>query len=494
MEQLLWWVVALPRVGAVAVRLLPRSRDDRAPVVSVWVTRGVLALSLPLWVGFDRSAAGYQFVTSRPWRPGSGRWRSLGVDGIALFFVLLTTLLTPLCIVASWRAIGRRRRIYYACFRARETLILVVFTARDVRVFYVAFEAVLIPRFIIVGRYGSRERRVRAAFFFFLYTLLGSVLRLLARLLRYFERGTRDIAVLSRHGFGERRQLVLWLAFFASFAVKVPRVPVHIWLPEAHVEAPTAGSVILAGILLKLGTYGCRRLLLPLFPYATVYFTPLVYTLAVVAIVYTSLTAIRQSDRKRVIAYASVAHRNRTLVGLFSLTVEGVEGALLQRLSHGLVSGALFLCVGVLYDRHHSRRIHYYGGVAHTRPLFVACFLFFTRANIALPGTSSFVGEFRILVGIFQVNTGVAFLSATGRILGGAYALWLFNRIAYGNLKVQYVGSTLVAGATDVDRREVATLLPLAVLTLWRGVYPQVFLDTRHASCANLVAHRDRRA
>lgn len=325
---------------------------------------------------------------------------------------------------------------------------------------------------------------MRAAYFFFLYTLLGSVFRLLARLLLYFAAGSRDISLLRHTPLSEARQRMLWLAFFVSFAVKVPRVPVHIWLPEAHVEAPTAGSVRLAGVLLKLGTYGLMRFSLPLFPQATAYFTPFVYRLCVVAMVYTSLTAMRQSDRKRVIAYASVAHRNRTLVGLFSQTREGLEGSIFQRLAHGVVSGALFLCVGVLYDRHHTRRMAYYGGVAHTRPRYAAVFLLFTRANMALPGTASFVGEFRMLVGAFRDNTLVAVLAATGRMLGGAYSLWLFNRMAYGNLKTSYT-----AFSVDLTRREARTRLPLARLAMVRGVAPQPFLDTRQVSCANLLEH-----
>jgi NADH-quinone oxidoreductase subunit M len=306
----------------------------------------------------------------------------------------------------------------------------------------------------------------------------------------YHDRGTRDMVTaihLRSTGQGGRNietQRWRWLAFFVAFAVKVPMRPMHIWLPEAHVEAPTAGSVILAGILLKLGTYGMVRVLIGFFPEATVYYTPRVYTMAMTAIVYTSRTAIRQTDMKRVIAYASVAHMNMTLVGVFSRTPQGREGALLQMLSHGLVSGALFRCVGVLYDRHHTRRISYYGGVAQTMPRFVFFFLFFTMANIALPGTSSFVGEFMILVGIFQTNTFAAFVSATSMVLGGAYSLWLFNRVAYGNVKTRYVG-----GSADLQRRERWTFLPLARLTLVMGLTPDLFLEPMHASVSGLIDH-----
>lgn len=346
------------------------------------------------------------------------------------------------------------------------------------------FESILIPMFLIVGIWGSRERKIRAAYLLFLYTLIGSVLMLLAILLIYSITGTTTYTNLLTVSFDESLQKFLWLAFFASFAVKVPMVPVHIWLPEAHVEAPTAGSVILAGVLLKLGSYGLIRFSMPLFPVATIYFTPLVYTMAAIAVIYTSLTAIRQSDMKRIIAYASVAHMNVILVGMFALNMQGLEGAMIQMLSHGLVSSALFLCVGVLYDRHHSRMVRYYSGMAHTMPIFAIIFLFMTMANIALPCTSSFVGEFLILVGAFQANTTICVLAGTGMILGGGYSLWLFNRIAYGNLKVQAIQQF-----SDVNRREFMVFLPLTVGTLLMGIYPEIFLDPMHVSISSLIEH-----
>jgi proton-translocating NADH-quinone oxidoreductase chain M len=305
---------------------------------------------------------------------------------------------------------------------------------------------------------------------------------LLAILLIYAIAGTTDYQILLTVQFDGNLQKILWLAFFASFATKVPMVPVHIWLPEAHVEAPTAGSVILAGVLLKLGSYGLIRFSMPLFPIGTVYFTPLVYAMAAIAVVYTSMTAIRQSDIKRIIAYASVAHMNVILVGMFALNANGLEGAMIQQLSHGLVASALFLGVGVLYDRHHSRLVKYYGGMAHVMPIFVMIFLFFTMANIALPGTSSFVGEFLILVGAFQANTMVTMLAATGMVLGGAYSLWLYNRVAFGNLKIQSIHEF-----SDINRREFVVMLPLILGTLVMGIYPEIFLDPMHVTIANLI-------
>lgn len=435
---------------------------------------------------FDSSTGVFQMTEEWTWMAEQNVGVSLGVDGISRFFVRLNGLLTPLCILASMGGIKTGQKTYYGLFLILEGLVNLVFRATDRLTFYISFEAVLIPMFLIIGTWGSRSRKVRAGYFFFLYTLVGSLFMLLAMLYLYRELGTRDMVTVMNlmPRVSVETQRWRWLAFFIAFAVKVPMLPVHIWLPEAHVEAPTAGSVILAGILLKLGTYGMTRVLIGFFPEATVYYLPRVYTRCVMAIVYTSRTAIRQTDMKRIIAYASVAHMNMTLVGLFSRTPQGVEGALLQMLSHGLVSGALFMCVGVLYDRHHTRRVSYYGGVAQTMPIYAAIFRFFTMANIALPGTSSFVGEFMILVGIFQTNTFVAVMSATGMVLGGAYSLWLYNRVAYGNLKTAYVGVSV-----DVNRRERFMFLPLIALTLRMGIRPGVFLEPMHASVASLIEH-----
>jgi NADH-quinone oxidoreductase subunit M len=375
----------------------------------------VFILSLDMWMAFDTKTDDFQFMEVYPLLQHSNIQIVLGIDGISLFFVLLTTLLIPICISASWDAIKVRVKEYMIAFLVLEAIVVAVFCSLDLILFYILFESVLLPMFVVIGVWGSRARKIRAAYMFFLYTLLGSVLMLLAVIWIYINLGTSNYQVLLSGPspfFDPQVEKLLWLAFFASFAAKVPMVPVHIWLPEAHVEAPTAGSVILAGILLKLGTYGFLRFSIPLFPYASLYFTPLVFTIALIGIVYTSLTAIRQTDLKRIIAYSSVAHMNLVIVGLFSLNTQGIEGAILQQLSHGLVSGALFLCVGVIYDRHHTRLIKYYSGLAHIMPVYVAIFMFFTMANIA-PGTSSFVGEFLILVGSFQVSTSVCFFATS---------------------------------------------------------------------------------
>jgi len=485
-------------------RIMRRGKEEptsprAAPVRGRWATVRTWRWSIPVWVSFDQSVGRYQRVeTYEGWRP-RGAKRTRAVDGLSRCFVRLTTRRMPLCRLASWEGIQKQKREYYASFVAMEGRILGVFLVTDVLWFYVRFEAVLIPMYRRIGVWGSRARKIRAAYFFFRYTLVGSVRMLVGILYLNARYGTTERLVLKQRcntGARERGILPLevetqrrrWRGFFASLAVKVPMVPVHIWLPEAHVEAPTGGSVILAGVLLKLGTYGMRRRLRERFPGATVYFTPRVYRRAVVAIIYTSRTAIRQTDRKRIVAYASVAHMNMTLVGVFSRTEQGREGALFQMLSHGLVAGALFMVIGVLYDRYHTRRVQYYGGVAQTMPRFARVFLVFTMANIALPGTSSFVGERRILLGIAQTNLVVTARSATGMALGGAYSLWLYNRVAYGNLKTLY---RLSHGErmTDLNRREARMFFPLRVRTLALGRYPAGVIDRIHVSCVSRLEH-----
>lgn len=483
-SNLLLILIALPLLGAVILLFIKDTNTRIIRNIALVSSMATFVVSTLLWILFDRSTAKFQFVEEFLWIPSSNINFFIGVDGISLFFIILTTLLVPLCILGSWESVKVYLKEYMIAFLVMESLLIIVFSILDLVLFYVFFEAILIPMFLIVGVWGSRERKVRAAYMLFFYTLIGSVLMLLAILSIYSLTGTTDYQVLLTTPMDESLQKIFWIAFFASFAVKVPMVPVHIWLPEAHVEAPTAGSVILAGVLLKLGSYGLIRFSLPLFPAATIFYTPLVYTMAAVAVVYTSLTAIRQTDMKRIIAYASVAHMNVILIGMFALNAQGLEGAMIQQLAHGLVSSALFFGVGVLYDRHHTRLVRYYGGVAHTMPIFVTIFMFFTMANIAFPLTANFVGEFLILVGAFQVNTTVAFLGATGMVLGGGYSLWLYNRIAFGNLKIQSIKAF-----SDISRREFFIQFPLIVGTLVMGIYPEIFLDPMHTSIANLIEH-----
>ena len=479
-SNLLLSIILLPIIGGVVILFL--QDKDLIAKVALFFSMVTFFLSTFLWVLFDRSTSNFQFICECSWIPSSNMNLLLGVDGISLFFLILTTLLTPLCILASWQSVKMHLKEYLLAFLLMESLLLFVFSLLDLLLFYVFFEAILIPMYLLVGVWGSRERKIRAAYLLFFYTLIGSLLMLLAILALYALTGTTDYQLLLRSPIDESLEKIFWLAFFSSFAVKVPMLPFHIWLPEAHVEAPTGGSVILAGLLLKLGSYGLLRFSLPLFPMATLYFTPLVYTMSALAVIYTSLTALRQMDMKRIIAYASVAHMNVILIGLFSFNAQGLEGALLQQLAHGLVSSALFFCVGILYDRHHSRLLVYYGGLVHEMPLFIGFFMFFTMANIAFPLTANFVGEFLILVGAFQVNTTVAFLGATGMVLGGGYSLWLYNRIAFGNLKVQYIKSF-----SDVNREEAFIQTVLLVGTLIMGIYPEIFLDPMHVSVANLL-------
>jgi NADH-quinone oxidoreductase subunit M len=399
-----------------------------------------------------------------------------------VLFVLLSTFLMPICILASWEAIEHRVKEYMISFLVLETMMVGMFCALDMVLFYIFFEAVLIPMFLIIGVWGG-ARRVYSAFKFFLYTLAGSVLMLVALLYIFGTAGTTDITKLMGYGFTRQAQTWLWLAFFASFAVKVPMWPVHTWLPDAHVEAPTAGSVILAGVLLKMGAYGFLRFSLPMMPDASVAFTPLVYTLSIIAVVYTSLVALVQEDMKKLIAYSSVAHMGFVTLGIFTGTRQGIDGALFQMLSHGIVSGALFLCVGVVYDRLHTRQIARYGGLVERMPRYAAVFMLFTMASVGLPGTSGFVGEFLVLAGAFQANTWAAAFAALGVILGAAYMLYLYRRVIFGRLTRDDLRQML-----DLSRREIALFAPLIVVVLWMGIYPKPVLDVFSASVDQLVA------
>lgn len=476
--------IATPIVGIAVLVVIPDWKTNIIKQVSLITSLITFLISLFLWIEFDSSTSKFQFVYEVNWINALNINFSLGIDGISLFLVLLTTFLIPLCILASWESVKHNIKEYMICFLLLDALLILIFCVLDLVLFYIFFESVLIPMFIVIGVWGSRERKVRAAYMLFLYTFLGSLLMLTAIMVIYFEAGTTDMQILLATDFSEERQLFLWLAFFISFAIKVPMLPFHVWLPEAHVEAPTAGSVLLAGVLLKLGGYGLIRFCLPMFPDASVYYTPLVYTMSLMAIVYTSLTTLRQIDLKRIIAYSSVAHMNFVTIGIFSLNMQGLEGSMLLMLSHGIVSSALFLCVGVLYDRHKTRLLKYYSGVVQMMPLFATLFMVFTLANISMPGTSSFVGEFLVLIGAFNSNTSVAFIATTGIILGAAYSLWLYNRVVFGNLKVEFIHAFY-----DVTRRELYVFAPFVFLVFVMGIYPDVFLDPMHVSVANLIQH-----
>jgi len=474
----------LPLLGAAFILSIqgePQVVARNARNVALLTSVATFLVSLLVWANFNPATADFQMVDQARWLPGFDISYKMGVDGIALFFVLLSTFLTPLCILSAWEAVQTRVKEYMICFLILETMMVGMFCALDLVLFYVFFEAVLIPMFIIIGIWGG-GRRVYAAFKFFLYTLLGSVLMLLAILAMYFDAHTTDIQVLIAHPFPAAMQLWLWLAFFASFAVKVPMWPVHTWLPDAHVEAPTAGSVILAGVLLKMGGYGFLRFSLPMFPVASHDFAPLVFTLSIVAVIYTSLVALVQQDMKKLIAYSSVAHMGFVTIGVFTVQVQGVEGAIFQMLSHGVVSAALFLCVGVVYDRMHTREISRYGGLATKMPAYALVFMVFTMASVGLPGTSGFVGEFLVLMGAFQTNSWIALFAATGLILGPAYMLYLYRRVIFGKLVREDLKSIL-----DLSAREIAVFAPLIVVVIWMGVYPVSFLGPMHASVAKLI-------
>ena len=475
-------ITFLPLLGALLIVLL-RGNDEsvtrNARFIALWTTLLTFGLSLLLWRAFDPTTAQFQFLEERAWL-GTIKYR-MGVDGISMPFVVLTAFLMPLCILASWQSIATRVKEYMIAFLVLETLMLGVFTSLDLVLFYLFFEGGLIPMFLIIGIWGG-QRRVYASFKFFLYTLAGSLLMLLAIMAIYWEAGTTDIPTLLAHGFPPEMQKWLWFGFLASFAVKLPMWPVHTWLPDAHVEAPTAGSVILAGILLKMGGYGFLRFSIPMFPIASAEFAPLIFALSVVAIIYTSLVALAQEDVKKLIAYSSVAHMGFVTIGIFTLTMQGLQGGIFQMLSHGIVSAALFLCVGVIYDRMHTREIAAYGGLADRMPLYAFCFMVFTLANVGLPGTSGFVGEFLSLTGAFRVNSWVAVLATTGIILSAAYALWLYRRLIFGKLE-----KPSLKFIQDLTWREIAVMTPLILLTIFFGFYPAPILDASAVSVDALI-------
>ncbi len=475
-------VTFLPIVGAVFIAFL---HDDEAGAsnarwVALWTTLITFAISLILVWRFDLASADFQFLEKRPWLGGTITY-SLGVDGISLPFVILTTALMPISILASWTSIQNRVREYMIAFLVLETLMVGAFCALDLVLFYLFFEGGLIPMFLIIGVWGG-PRRVYASFKFFLYTFLGSVFMLLAIMALYWSAGTTDIPTLLHHAFPRSLQTWAFLAFLASFAVKLPMWPVHTWLPDAHVEAPTAGSVILAAILLKLGGYGFLRFSLPMFPQASLELAPLIYALSVVAIIYTSLVALVQEDVKKLIAYSSVAHMGFVTMGLFAMTAQGVAGGIFQMISHGIVSAALFLCVGVIYDRMHTREIAAYGGLVYRMPVYAFAFMVFTLANVGLPGTSGFVGEFLTLLGTFRVNNWVATLATLGTILSAAYALWLYRKVIFGGLT-----KPSLFNIKDIGWREMVVLAPLVILTIVFGIYPKPVLDMSATSVTQLI-------
>ena len=438
-------------------------------------------LSFVLWVRFDQSEPGFQFNESVEWLPDYKVGYRMGVDGISVLFVLLSTLLTPICILSAWEAIRFRVREFMVSFLILETMLVGLFCATDFVLFYVFFEGVLIPMYLLIGIWGG-PRRVYAAVKFFLFTLTGSVLMLLALIAMWVQAGTTDIVTLMHTSFPVGMQTWLFLALFASFAVKVPMWPVHTWLPDAHVEAPTAGSVILAGVLLKMGAYGFLRFSVPMLPDASASFAPFIYTISVVAVIYTSLVALAQEDMKKLIAYSSVAHMGVVTIGIFIVNVQGVSGALFQMLSHGIVSSALFLVVGVVYDRLHTHEIARFGGLGDRMPGYALVFMVFTMATMGLPGTSGFVGELLVIIGSLQVNFWLALLGGMGMILGAAYSLYLYRRIIFGRITRDDLRNIL-----DLSPREWAVFVPLIVLTLWMGIYPSSFTNYFDASVGAMV-------
>jgi NADH-quinone oxidoreductase subunit M len=476
-------MLAIPMVAAALCLFV---RAELARPIALGATLANFILGVVLWISYDPAGAQWQFTESAQLFGPIG-WK-LGIDGISLTLIMLSVFLMPICIGASWNSIQKRVGEYMAAFLLMETLMIGVFAAQDLLLFYIFFEAGLIPMYLIIGIWGGQDR-IYASYKFFLYTLLGSVVMLIAMLWMIQFAGTADIPTLLNTDFPVQAQTLLWLAFFASFAVKMPMWPVHTWLPDAHVQAPTAGSVILAGVLLKMGGYGFLRFSLPMFPEASASFIPLVFGLSMVAVVYTSLVALVQQDMKKLIAYSSVAHMAIVTVGLFTFNQQGIEGAIIVMLSHGLVSGALFLCVGVIYDRLHTREISRYGGISVNMPKYALLFMLFTMASVGLPGTSGFVGEFLSLAGAYKVSTWATLIATTGIILGAGYMLYLYRRIAFG----PQVNAD-AAAMQDIDGREMWLLAPIAIVVLWMGVYPETFLAPIRRDVATIVDRIERAA
>ena len=475
--------IFLPLLGALIIILI---KDDENSInnikkVALWTSVGVFLLSLFIWLQFDSSNPGYQFQEKFRWFNDFNFYYHIGIDGISLFMVILSTFLTPLCILASWESIKKRVKEYMIAFLFLETVMIGMFSSVDILLFYIFFEVVLIPMYLIIGIWGG-DRRIYASFKFFLYTLLGSVLMLIAIIAIY--RLTNSMSIEDLHGnyFAKNVQMYLWLAFFASFAVKIPMWPFHTWLPDAHVEAPTAGSVILAGVLLKMGGYGFIRFSLGMLPEASEYFSPLVMTLSIVAVVYTSLVALAQTDIKKLIAYSSVAHMGLVTIGIFIVNAQGLEGAMIQMISHGVVSGALFLCVGVIYDRMHTRDINFYGGLVNRMPIYATVFMIFMLGSVGLPGTSGFIGEFLVIVGAFKYSSIVVIGSATGIVLSAVYMLYLYKRIIFGEMSNEKLSEIL-----DLNNREKITLIPLAIAVIFIGIFPNIFIEPMRLPLESII-------
>lgn len=479
---LLFNLLILIFIFIVIIIFIPSYKIQLIKLLSLIFSLIIFISSLFLWIFYVNYNYNFEFSLNLPWMNFFNIFYSIGIDGISIFFVLLTTFLIPLCILVSWNSVLYKLKEYLILLLIIEFLLINVFVVKDLFLFYIFFEGILIPMFLLIGIWGSRQRKIHAAYQFFFYTLLGSIIMLIGIIYIYNKIGSTDVLILINYNFDEFTQLFLWISFFCSFAVKVPMLPVHIWLPEAHVEAPTAGSVILAGVLLKLGTYGIMRFMIPMFPFANSYFTPLVLTMAVVSIIYSSCTTIRQIDLKKIIAYSSVAHMNFALLGLFSNNIQGYEGSLYLMLGHGIVSSGLFLSIGVLYERYHTRNILYYGGLIYTMPIFSIIFLLFTLANISIPGTVNFIGEFLIMLGIFTTNTTATFISSLSIVLGAVYAIWLYNRLIFGSIRLNRLNIF-----KDLTRREFFLFLPLIFSLFFMGIYPKIFLDTIYLSLHQLL-------
>lgn len=479
---MLTFLISLPFLGIIYILFLKENSYSIIKITSLFFSLSTFIYSLIFWVYFDNSNPKFQFVEYYEWLPLYNLNFFLGIDGISMFFIILTTLLISICILVSWNSIKKNVKEYFICFLLIDCFLIIIFSSLDLMLFYLFFESVLIPMFLVIGVWGSRTRKIKAAFQFFLFTLLGSLFMLLGIFVIFFETGTLDFQILNTISFSVERQLFLWLAFFLSFSVKIPMVPLHIWLPEAHVEAPTAGSIILAGILLKLGSYGFLRFSLCLFPCASLYFAPLVFVLSVIAIFHASFITLRQIDLKKIIAYSSIAHMAFVTLGIFSSNIYGIEGSLIIMISHGFVSSALFLSIGVLYERHHTRLIKYYSGLSQVMPMFSVLFCFFSLANLGFPGFSSFLGEFLTLLGVFHKNIVIAFISSFGMILGTSYSLWLCNRIIFGPLNTLYIFEY-----SDINLREFSSFFPLVVGTLLFGFYPEVFIESLHLNISNIL-------